>query len=797
VERSEDMPLELGLMDVSYWRKELGLLPVPLFSSNEQARRFVLLNGSRGNFCLDFVSPQVSDETRNHAWSSNVGHYIVVGRNIEVQRWDQRGSAVERYESQSVYRNLEGFHTYLERDVPKQGVSIVSHATGVFRSLRAALGRDYDGSQSLRAFLCLLACCTDNSELRALSLDRWHVSREATDIASSIRTADWEALQAELVNGRALEGLSPNLTLLLRHASGQLFQEAHYEAVFNPQQQMSFGGLLPSSVKITDTQMGTGVHFTPPALARTLVERALSACDSLSERLVVFDPACGSGEFLRETLRQLDLLGYPGHVKLVGWDISEAASDMARFVLAWEKHNSRVKVDFDVRCVDSLESEWPGGVDIVLMNPPFTSWQGMTDQQRQSVTQTLDTVSRIRPDLSHAFLWKAKSCVRTGGAIGTVLPASFLDASSAEHLRQNLAEQMSAKLIARLGSHLLFSGAIIDAALYVARKGEDSREPTVSFWADYRSASNSAGLRALRRACCFPRSGNYPIVGDGFSIYLNDTLGRDEKSWAPRPYEPWRLLNSLSHLPRVRDLFDIKQGIRTGSVKVFTLPKEEWQSLPKEERTYFRPAVVNESIRHGYLDCTRYVFYPYGEKTIHREAELAERVGLFYQRHLLPNKEDLLHRAWVNTDRWWELARYRTWQVSRVPKIVSTYFGDAGSFAWDESGDFVVVQGFAWLPRKRRALPRGVHLGYLAILNSRLFSELLSAASNNVGGGQWNLSKKFLDGIPMPDLHGSDSGSTILSALSEIGHSLHSGEEIDVDRLEAVVRVIYRHPSEL
>jgi hypothetical protein len=65
----------------------------------------------------------------------------------------------------------------------------------------------------------------------------------------------------------------------------------------------------------------------------------------------------------------------------------------------------------------------------------------------------------------------------------------------------------------------------------------------------------------------------YPIVGNGFSIYENPGLGRSEKSWAPRPYASWMLLNSLNHLPRVKDLFEVKQGVRSGYKKHFYFRK--------------------------------------------------------------------------------------------------------------------------------------------------------------------------------------------------------------------------------
>ena len=774
------MSHDLGKVDT--WRIALGLLPVPLFTFETHGQRFVLLNGNRGNFCLDLEEPHVGDHGRNYAWSSNVGHYVVVGEKyVDVQRWDQRRSALERYSYASVCENLEDFHAYLEKDVPKQGVSVVSHAIGVFRRLRATLGPNYDGTDSLRVFLYLIAYTAD--ELRSGKVDpsNWALSEKAVRFASSIREADWHALRDDLLYARESDGLVPNLTLLLRHASGQLFQEAHYEAVFGPDQ-LSFGGFLPSTVKVGKKHKGTGIHFTPSALARTLVENALLAYQPLPQNLVVFDPACGSGEFLREVLRQLELSDYSGSVKLIGWDISEAAADMARFVLNWEKRNTRTNVEYEIECIDSLAHDWPQNVDIILMNPPFTSWQDMSDLDRESLKRLLGGLTTMRPDLSYAFLWKAEACLGSNGLLGSVIPASLLDAASATRLRKKFAEVMSPILIARLGNPLIFRGAMVDSALYMGKKAVSLDRPTIAFWADHRAASSSGGLRYLRKSRLMSQI-IYPIVGNGFSIYENPSLGRNENTWAPRPYASWMLINSLNHLPRVKDLFDVKQGARPGFNKAFLLQKDNWVALPDNERRFFRPAVVNSSIRRGSLSDIVYIFYPYGELQIKSENELIQRVNSYYQNVLLQYRPQLLSRAIAVPGRWWELTRHRHWQIERSAKLVSTYFGDSGSFAWDDSGDYVVCQGCAWLPKKGRPLSVGVSLAYLAILNSQLFSELLSATSNHVGGGQWNLSTKFVNTIAIPEITDSSVRSvSAVATLCEIGEQIHSGEMDKIDK---------------
>lgn len=787
-----------NLTDIQVWSKQLGLLPVPLFNDREIGQPFVLLNGSQGNFCLDLGQIQLGTETRNNAWSANVGHYIALSNDyIEVQRWDQKRSAIERYSSSSVFNNLERFHAYLEKDSPRQDGSVVAHAIRTFRSLRATVGNNATGPQSLKAFLYLLACATENVDRGRLKLEHWQLDREALAVASEIGDTEWEALIKELEQGRAIESLVPNLNLLLRHASGQLFQEAHYEAVLITSGQLMLDGFLPLPIKMERDRKATGIHFTPSALARTLVEQSLASLDNGVHSIQIFDPACGSGEFLREVLRQLKLIGYIGDVNFIGWDISPAACDMARFVLAWESRGLPNTITVEIECRDSLapEHEWPENTDLILMNPPFVSWQDMEVSQRESIVQTLGKLSSHRPDMSHAFVLRAATCLRQGGVLGTILPASLLDGYSAERVRQQLSELMAPKLIARLGSHLLFPSAMIDAALYVAKKNLSSNEPTVAFWADHRITSNSAGLRALRKTRYFTGANSYPIVKEGFSIYLNTSLGKNSQSWAPRPYDSWKLSQNLQHLPRVGDIFDVKQGVRTGYNKAFLVSQEDWSHLPEEEQKYFRPAVVNKSIQYGFLRDLVYIFYPYGSNRISTEHKLQEVLPLYYERFLLPSKEALLARVSVNTDLWWELIRHRTWQAEKtLPKIVSTYFGDAGSFAWDSSGKYVIVQGFAWFPKhaKNNSSPsQKVGQAYLAILNSSVFSELLSASSNHVGGGQWNLSKKFVDSIPIPDLFNDQVSPDLISDLASIGQRIYSGLTIDENELTLFVELLY------
>ena len=770
----------------------------------------MLLNGVRGSFCLDLsgADPDPRD-ARSVAWSSNVGHYVALtGDSVVVQPWDQRPGRVDRYTYASVAQQLDEFHSYLEKTTPDTSTSVVNHGLRAFRSLRTVLGGDIEGTQALKAFLLFLACAHEHTGYESIDLARWELEEEACRVAKQARTQEWTILLEEFTGGRRTEALELRIDLLLRHASGFIFQEAHYQALVAESGQIQFDFLAPEPARIRRTADSSGLHFTPPALSRTLVEESLSYLDVRTKRqLTVFDPACGSGEFLREVLRQLRLQNYSGHLRLIGWDISDAACAMARFGLAWDLRSEPQNVQIEIRHCNSLaDSEiWPRDIDLLLMNPPFVSWQNLSPAQKDALARVLGLKLKYRPDLSAGFLFKAAHAVKNGGILGSVLPSSFLSVESAEPIRRHIGEILQPKLIARLGSHTLFPGAVVDAAIYIAAAGVENGEPPLAVWSDYRSDSAFASLRELRKARSVNSRLVYPLKSPGYSIYHNPGIGRGGQSWAPRPYESWMLLKLIADLPRIRQIFSVHQGSRTGHKRALVLEKADWYSLPKNERRFFRPAVLNGSIADGVLSDIAYVFFPYDEQKISTEAELRSTLPTYVERFLQPHLAALKSRARGKSEEWWSLSRRREWQEEQRPKIVSAYFGESGAFAWDGTGRFIVVQGFGWLPAEdaERAFSQKAALAYLALFNSRFFSRLLSATSNHVGGGQWDLSPRFVNEIPIPWLGAAYAASSfsavdsvLLGDLSQLGEeidrrSLHGLTQSEKDRLEQAVEAAY------
>jgi adenine-specific DNA-methyltransferase len=764
------------LRTASEWGAALGLLPVPMVPGLA-SERHVLLNGASGNFCLDFVGGTDRALQRATAWSCDVGHYVCCLNDVvTVNHWDSR-SREDKYSWKSVATRLHDFHRHLERTSSDRSKNVASHVLRVFRQIRSALNEDASGERSLAVLLHLLASVAlGQQRLSARELEQAGLASDLGASSDSITPATWNVLHSDLVGTGRYDIPNPNFDLVLHHASGVVFQDAHLAV------QLSSMPWLPglegaATVERDAAFKESGIYYTPVALARTLAEEAVRDAIHSDNAVRIFDPACGSGELLKECLRVLKLNNFRNRVVVTGWDTSAASVALTRFVLGWEKRNWQMnQLEFSVEQRDSLRTDWPS-TDILVMNPPFRSWVAMSAEERDLVSGLV--AGDNRPNLAMAFAIRATQSVSNEGSLAMIAPNSLLEASSGRVARERLSETFKPRLLARLGDQTLFARALVDAGLYVGTRTNAPVESTV-LWADQRPNSVSGALRGLRRWRGAPGP---QLVEEGFSVYKRTNVGADQDSWRARSFQAWRTFECVNKdgisIP-ARKLFDIRQGIRLGN-DVFVIRRERLDELPKKERRFFRPAVMNPSIVDGQLASDYFVFYPYsnGLPPIETEEDLKTLVPSFYETELAPLKDKLEGRSLDNARlRWWDLLRHRAWQEGSLPKLVSKYFGDVKAFAYDREGEFVVVVGQAWI-LKRGAKPIDVltdedlYLAMLAYLSSISALHLMGYVSVQVAGGQWDLSNKYMKDLPLPNL--ARARADQVSELVRIGSVIASG----------------------
>ncbi|MDE0042563.1 MAG: hypothetical protein OXT74_11050, partial [Candidatus Poribacteria bacterium] len=430
--------------------------------------------------------------------------------------------------------------------------------------------------------------------------------------------------------------------------------------------------------------------------------------------------------------------------------------------------------------------------DVVLMNPPFIAWPSLDNLQRDQMQQVLGSRLRGRGDFSMAFVSRAIEFLSAGGAIGVLFPSSLLTLQAAEAWRADLLERTDLRLLASLGDYGLFAHALVQVAAAVMLKPSNPagrRGTTTALVTTNSAEATGDALRALRR------SRRWELGSDEDEKWRLFKVATEKLQLRPT----WRLTTprteaALSMLidagaARVSDLFRVRQGVLTGDNKAFILDNDAFEKLPTKEKLFFKPAVMNHSIQDGQLQLLYWVFYPYDIKGPHfrTEDELLAAVPVYAERFLSPRRKELIARkSLISAERedWWGLSRRRTtWAFDTAPRLVSKYFGGPGGFAVDLKSQFLAVQGYVWFlkdveaPNEKEEDEIGLPVddllcAYSGIMNSRPFRSVLELFSPHVAGGQFNLSPRYVNHIPMPnlaELARDERTGCLISRLVELG----------------------------
>ena len=801
-----------NILSATEWAHAFGLAEAPLFGDEVDTddQHQVMLDGGYGTFALSLTNHGDIDPANaaSWAWSSDIPHHVSVdAEKVVVTRWDS--PSPRRFSTSSVSSQFDRFYQYLVQDRVDNSGTIVRHLVDSFRSIRTGVSQEgADDSLSLGAFLSMLADLSDGAPFEGDVADV--VGPDAHALYQQMKLGRLQQhLQRTRTRKAGFSELSLFSRLAIRHAGGLIFQEAHFELMRTPEPSL-FGFLDAPEVKPLTRG---GAHFTPPAVARSVVEQALQQLGDMRQRkeLVVCDPACGSGAFLLEALRALRRAGFDGKLVLVGRDISNHAVVMAKFASACAASDWSPKggLTVDIRAEDSLEPGCLPESDLIVMNPPFIAAGSLNDRQKGQISDILGKLKQGRADLSMAFILQALNRLKPDGVLGTLFPASLLELKSAAAWRKALQDYADLRFLGLIGDHGLFSYAMVQVATGVFKRSavHDGAE-VLTLWSGKDKDATGEALRGLRRV-------NYH--GMRAAETRRDWRVRSVPRRAFQDSSNWKLLAPsdeflLSELnevigTKVGDLFDVRQGMRTGANSVFVISEGEWKSLPRREQVYFLPAVVNRSISRGKLEIRDYVFYPYegGAQCFDAEQSLAKAIPVYFEKYLKPNKNALTRRAMFgeggNRD-WWELTRRRTWTDDTQPRIISKYFGGVGGFVPDIQGKIAVVQGYAWYfksPNDAQGIigdtqvPELV-MGYAALFNTSIFERLVSVFSMTVAGGQYDLSPRYVNGVPCPDLlqHCIDgTKASLVFELCDLGKEIDPSDERWMSGADRLVSSIY------
>jgi hypothetical protein len=792
------------------WSKRFGLAVSPLFEHEDissPGNHSVFLDGGQGTFALSISDDDVWRDGRSAGWvwSSDIAHHVTVTpTNVAVVRWDNP-TDVTLLSRSSVDKNLDDFYRFIATDRVRSTRTVVYHLLNLFRKIRSlAASAKLPDARSSEVFLFSLArLIFEFNQIAAPS--EYGIADDVGDLSKKLDQTALSAALAEIQrNVASFLKLYP--TLAIRHAGGLLFQEAHFELIRAPS--VDFFGHVDAP-EVNEVGRG-GAHFTPPALARSLVENAIGQLADLpnSAKLTVCDPACGSGVFLHEVLRALRRTQFVGRLTLIGRDISPIAISMARFVLSCAIHDWSPAggVDLDLQSGDSLESDSMPKADLIVMNPPFISWGSQNQKQRSQLLSIVGRYATARGDLSMAFVLRALESLRPDGVLATLFPASLLSQQAAEKWRERLVNTATVKLLASIGDYGLFTHALVQVACAVLKNSDLQNGRLTALVAGDDAVATGDALRALRQSQSLPPA--LPIVEQQWSIFsLEAEMLKARPIWRLRPPAVNEALRKLEDsLPRLGSLFDVRQGVQTGYNPALLLSETEWANLPKRERAYFRPATMTDSIKNGEIVHPYYLFFPHTPNgpLFRNEQAVRKAVPEYFQRYLAPNKKRLSSRASIRRSKredWWGLMEPRSWSVEKTPRIISKYFSGEGGFLADVKAEYLPSTGFAWIPKsilktgRKADFPIGrLLLAYAALFNTAVFGRLLQYYAPHVSGGQFDLSPRYVDEVPLPnlsDLLADPVRGESITRLGALAEPNHTSSLLAREEKEAIISSLY------
>ncbi|MEY8606213.1 MULTISPECIES: HsdM family class I SAM-dependent methyltransferase [Bacteroidales] len=725
------------LRDIKHWRRSFGVYPINVKANTPS--QYALLTGGVGDFCLD-VSPELDKRNFDRiAWSLNTKNYIAVGNDdVKIYNWLKDG--VESIEKRYVENNIDKFYKYILSSSYATVNDVIPFIISLFRKMRNLTHEDRAPLEALN-YLYILLLSLSYDDVNTIDFESYGISRVQLPEGFDLFIDDVRS---------GVKQIKPDLDIILRHCSGPIFQEAHRIVDTFFSERDLFGDV--SNKLISSLSDYSSTYYTPQYVARTIVEQCLRNIDINQPNLCIFDPACGSGEFLVEILKQLHGLNYHGNITIKGWDKSECGINTTYFLLKFaQKEYWRERLSICLRVVDdSLIEEWDNDIDIILMNPPYKAWELLNKEERGIVSDVFP-FDITKPNLAIPFLYKAFHSLKDSGMLGCVLPSAFFTSDNYVPIRTELNELHSSKLVGKLGNYV-FESALTDVSIYVGQK-KQGLDFTTLLWCNNEKGIVPKALCALRRM----QDANLPEIDKkGYSIYQPDMYPDINDSWKVVSKSDYNLRLKLSELLRsgllvpLQTIFTVKQGIRTGDNRTFIISKEQYEGLDKTEQRYYRPSIDNGAILNGQIAIKNYVWFPYDERglLIQTEEQLQSEAPDSYRR-FLPIKVKLAGRKSIpNKDHWWILSRHRDWLLKSETRIVSTEFGSAKSFALDVDGIYVIERGHAWIPKRK--FSEDDYYFYLAFFSSSTFEKMLSIYSTQLAGGNvYDLSAKFTNQIPI------------------------------------------------
>ncbi len=542
-----------------------------------------------------------------------------------------------------------------------------------------------------------------------------------------------------------------NFHLISKHALSRIYE--HYVSVLrdNTPSGLTLFRDLPEELQNKDL----GSVYTPQYIARFFARYVREHRTPRAFRsLRTIDPACGSGMFLRTLLEmQCDPVDNEFSSESVrrsfaeshGIDIDPNACQAARLSLALLHLvlTGEFPRSLNIEAVEAIEylQGRPDLIfDVVITNPPFVKWDGLSPTIRKRLSSYMLERGLGKQDLYLAFLKSAIEHTAPGGVLCFVLPHSFLLSKSASGLRRQISEEFSVRVLADLSEVTVFEQTGAYIILLVAERRPERQAPAIVV-----KCQEFVGA-ALQDALAgrINTSEAYQV----FEVHQK-TFERDR--WNLIRPEEAALRDAIESFPRLDQFCEVLQGLITGADDIFIRPS---RACPRTERDVWRPLLPDREMLRFDVPArqTKAVFIPFGPDSKPLEETDLRKVYPETWDYLVSFKKRLSKRSTVAKygQKWWQPARTRSPGKMYVSKIVTPHLVLLPRFGIDREGKYAVSHCPYIVPKSDTG---GLALLKVicAVMNSAIGHWQLASSSHKYSRGYLMLEVKTLREFHMPD----------------------------------------------
>ena len=265
-----------------------------------------------------------------------------------------------------------------------------------------------------------------------------------------------------------------------------------------------------------ESNKAAGEFYTPRTVV-TLITKILNPKDTDS----IYDPACGTGGMLLETINQLKEKNKDWRkVKLYGQESNLSTSSIARINLFMHRLDDfQIKRGDTLRHPQFLDGDSLAKFDVVIANPPFSlkKW-GIELWKNDPYGRAF---AGLPPDSYGDFAWvqhMLSSMKKKTGRVGIVLSSGVLFRSSEKLIRQIIIEKHDYLVaVIQLASNIFYGATIAPCILIFKHKKLDVEKGNILF-------INASEIYEKGRAQNYLREKN---VDEIYQIYKN----REEKKY--------------------------------------------------------------------------------------------------------------------------------------------------------------------------------------------------------------------------------------------------------------------------